>query len=88
MFVIPQQQLQRVIPGRQTDFRLGLGAAEMHMVQVARDLAIERGKRGIDQQVMMSAIGDVGPSGRELHAGETEFHSHLAPNGGAIHRLD
>jgi len=63
MFVVPQQKLQRVVPRRQRDFRLGLGAAEMHMVQVARDLAIKRGKRDIDQQVMMPAIGLAGPAG-------------------------
>ena len=62
--------------------------SEMHMVQVARNLAVEGGKRGIDQQVMMSAVGLVGPRGHQFHAGDAEFHGHLARHCRAVRRLD
>ena len=76
-----------MVSGRQRDFRLGLGAAEMQMVEVARDLAIKRGKRRIDQQVMMSAVGLAGARRRQFHSGDTEFHGHLTIDRGAVRRL-
>ena len=60
----------------------------MQMVEVARDLPIKRGKRGIDQQVMMSAVGFAGARRRQVHSGDAELHGHVAAHGGAVRRLD
>ena len=87
MFVVAQQELQRMVAGRQRDFRLGLGAAEMQMVEVARDLPIKCRKRRIDQQVMMSAVGLAGARRRQFHSGDAEFHRHLTLDRGAVRRL-
>ena len=87
MFVVAEQELQRMVSGRQRDFRLGLGAAEMQMVEVARDLPIKRRKRGIDQQVMMSAVGFAGARRRQFHSGDAELHRHLTAHRGAVRRL-
>jgi len=45
-----------VLPGLQRDLGLGLAAAEVQMIKVARDRLIERRQLGIDQQVMVAGI--------------------------------
>ena len=87
MFVVAQQELQRMVAGRQRDFRLGLGAAEMQMVEVARDLPVECRQRGIDQEVMMSAVGFVGSRRRQVHSGDAELYLHVTAYRGAVRGL-
>src|SRR6195256_3714011 len=59
----------------QSDFRLGLTAAKMNVVEIARDRLIERRQCGIDEKVMMTGIWlrDAGSSDLHVLNPETEL---------------
>ncbi len=60
MIMIAQDQLQGMTSGRQLDCQLSLSAAEMPMMRIRRQrLFKRRGRRHIDEQVMMSGMRSV-----------------------------
>src|SRR3981189_2360323 len=56
----------------QSDFRLGLTAAKMNVVEIARDRLIERRQSGIDEKVMMTGIWLRGAGRSDLHVLDPE----------------
>ncbi len=65
MVVVAHQQLQRMFAGRQVEFVFGLAPAEMDMVEITGDFAVERRSFRIDQEMMVAAAGMRRPRRRD-----------------------
>ena len=55
--LVPEQKLKFMRAKRKRYLRFSLSGAEMEMIEVVWDGLIERGQRGVDQQVMMPRVG-------------------------------
>src|SRR5262245_50402029 len=87
MVVVAEEELQRMLSWRQRNFRLGLSAAEVEMIQIARDLAIERWERCIDQQVMMAGVGSGRARRDQFHSGNAESYDRFCADRRAVGRF-
>ena len=65
MLMIGEEELQRMLAGRQREFHRCLPTAKMQMIGIARDLMIERGKGRVDEQMMVAAIRCCGSRGSQ-----------------------
>lgn len=73
---------------RQRDLGLGLPAAEMDVVEIARDRLVERRQIGVDQQMMVAGIASGLPGGSDLHAADCEANDELAGDAVIIGEAD
>ncbi len=89
MIAVAQDQLQRVLSLRQVEERLGLAPTEVQMLFVVRDrlVGIDCFLR-VDQQVMMTDVGEITAGGSNSHAAQTEATPECAFHGGPILRID
>src|SRR6266550_4012086 len=89
MIGVAQHELQGVLSRRQVEERLGLAATEMQMLLVVRDRLV-----GIywflrvDQQVMMTGVGEIMLGGSNPHVAQTEATPERAFHGGTVLRQD
>jgi hypothetical protein len=72
----------------QGDFRLGLTAAKMNVVEIARDRLIERRQSGIDEKVMMTGIWLRGAGRSDLHVLDPETDLDLGGDRRAVLEID
>ena len=70
-------QLQGMLTMLQRDLGFGLTAAEVEMIEVVRDGLVERGKLGVDEQVMVARVLAIGTGRSDAHVLQTEIDRHL-----------
>jgi len=88
MILIPQQQPERVFPGRQSDLSLALGVAEVQMIEIRRDRLVQRRQLGIDQQMVVPGIRTIYTRPRQLHATKPKTNRRLGWNQRAILEIE
>jgi hypothetical protein len=89
MVLVPKQKLQRMGAWRKLDARVSFASAVVQVVPVGGDLLVERRKIGIDQQMMVSGVGNVDALRTDPHAAQAHPHPELAAvNHGTVGRPD
>src|SRR5229473_844001 len=73
---------------RQSDFGLGLTAAKMNVVEIARDRLIERRQSGIDEKMMMTGIWLRGAGRSDLHVLDPEMDLDLGGDRRTVLEID
>ena len=59
VILVGEHELQRVLAGCQRNLGLGLSRAEMQVLEVVGGFDIQRRRRRVNDQVMVTAIGPV-----------------------------
>ena len=77
-----------MFPRRERQVCLRLAAAEVQMIEIVWNGLIERRQFGVDQQMMVTRVFAVRPSGSDAHVPETEMDPELALNGRAVLDID
>jgi hypothetical protein len=72
----------------QSDLGLGLTAAKMNVVEIARDRLIERRQSGIDEKVMMTGIWLRGAGRSDLHVLDPEMDLDLGGDRRTVLEID
>ena len=75
--LVAEDELKGVLTGGERDLRLGLPGAEMQVLEVVRNLGVERGRRRVDDQMVMAGVGAVGTRRRDAHAAQPEMDGRL-----------
>ena len=88
VILVSQQQLQRVLAGRERDLRLGLAGAVMQMIEVVRNRLVERRQVGVDQQVVVTGMLAIQAGRPDTHVPQAEMDRQLGRNGGAVLDID
>lgn len=70
--LVSQQELERMLSGRQAHFSLSLAGTKMQVREVIWNRLIERGQLGIDQQMMVSRVLSIGARRGYSHAAKPE----------------
>ena len=88
VILVSQQQLQRVLAGRERDLRLGLAGAVMQMIEVVRNRLVERRQVGVDQQMVVTGMLAIQAGGPDPHVPQAEMDRQLGRNGGTVLEID
>src|SRR5665213_2721000 len=88
VILIPQEQLQRVLTGRQGDFRFGLGVAKMQMIEIVGNRIVHRRQFGINQQVVVSGVWAIDARTSQFHAAQSKTNCKLGWDSRPILKID
>jgi hypothetical protein len=80
MIHISEQELERMLTGRQADLGFGLTVAEMEMVEVIGDRRVERRQLAINQQMMVARVWPINARRRQPHSAQAKMDDRLGRN--------